>query len=849
MDPQNDAITDVFGPATTTDHPSFFFNPTENAHLLSLQEIAAWQVEGIHGKSDKTSICAVLPALQRGAVWSAAQAEALWDSLVRGFPMGAFLLAHYDKNLGQQDYKLLGHCSNGNPERTFHLLDGQQRATAIALGFFNLWSSGKEIHNDGPALWVDLALPTDERVFVFRVLTRSHPWGYQSKDPKSRLSNRDIADAMDCFRSITDIPKVKDARSTTLPIRNAWPWDAACPLPVPLLIESATNGDNWRNALLKRLQNIPLWHDDAKLKGGGQLIALWQNALDEKNLSDSTSHSARLEKLMSALQRELLSRRIPGLIMPKSCTNETNAERDIENNQDSVETLFVRINSAGTNLGGEELIYSLLKSTWPQAPDVIKSLQPNNRQVISPARMVTFLARLEAAWLDGKFSEVPPQTPSVAVFRKTMQSKIRRDSLFAFVKNAKPVIEDLLELVLLAPHSQIQGNHTYCLPPTLAAQLFSGERGLDTLLMVSAWLMRLHASGKRLKNLSLKQRKQTLGFVVAVNWFAEDDGVRLGHSLRRLWPKLRSHSTETIGDFFNKTRFHLLLPTEPDGKLVMLPIVPPDILDKLIQDRVTGGCSGYPGPKNDQYWEVSDKWTHYYNRIAPDEFSKLHSLLQDWLRNISLDVSATQESDAQGDESNLASRLEQRRFAWYQFMEKLWGNRRIVDYAQRAWLMRWFHDFDPTLPGQMEDINRPWDYDHIHPQSLGSSSSIRSLPAVIREWHTSIGNLRAWPLELNRGDQDGAPAIKLDTINPHTQRFQLNEKEILRVASFIGENEDWLHWKISVPKQLKNNKYLLHAENNDNRVALIVAITTRFRRLYREWYESFALDKLMQEKS
>lgn len=812
----------------------------DNARLLTLSEIAAWQVEDIH-RPHETSICAVLPALQRGAVWSAAQAEALWDSLMRGFPVGAFLLAHYDKDLGEKDYKLLGHCSNGDPERTFHLLDGQQRATAIALGFFNLWSSTQEKHKDGPALWVDIALPPDERVFVFRVLTRSHPWGYQSIDPKRRLSNRDIADAMDCFRSISKIPDIKDARSTTLPLQYAWPWDAACPLPVALLIESAAEGDNWRNALLKRLQATLLWHDDAKLKGGGQLIALWQDALNVKKLGGSTSHAARLEKLMQALQHELGSRRIPGLIMPKSEVSETNTVSGEKSTKDAVETLFVRINSAGTNLGGEELIYSLLKSAWPQAPDEIKRLQPNNRQIITPARMVVFLARLEEAWAKDILSETPPQTPSVTVFRKTMQSKERRAGLLAFVnkKAIKDLIEDLLELVLLEPPSQIHDQHSYRLPPTLAAQLFSGERGLDTLLMVSVWLMRLHDAGKRLADLSRNQRQRTLGFVVAVNWFALEDGVRLGHSLRRLWPRLRNHPIEKIDDFFNRTNFRFILPTEPDGKIVMLPLVPPDILDKLIQDRVTSGCSGYLGPKNKQYWLAASGWTHYSDRLVPSEFSKLHIGLKDWLNQIPLDP-----LDGQVDVTDSTSHPERRREAWYQFMEKLWSNRRMVDYAQRAWLMRWFHDFDPTLPGQMDDLNRPWDYDHIHPQSMGSSSSIRNLPAVIREWHTSIGNIRAWPLELNRGDQDDAPAIKLDTTSHDTQRFQLEDSKTLRKASFIGETKDWPHWQNSVPNQLKNNRYLLDAENAENRIALITAITTRFCRIYREWYESLALDKL-----
>ena len=32
-----------------------------------------------------------IPALQRGLVWSPRQVELLWDSILRGFPIGAFV--------------------------------------------------------------------------------------------------------------------------------------------------------------------------------------------------------------------------------------------------------------------------------------------------------------------------------------------------------------------------------------------------------------------------------------------------------------------------------------------------------------------------------------------------------------------------------------------------------------------------------------------------------------------------------------------------------------------------------------------------------------------------------------
>jgi hypothetical protein len=59
--------------------------------LLTALDVAAWQLPELTEKAPRPCR-ASLPALQRGAVWQPRQVEALWDSLLRGFPVGAFLL-------------------------------------------------------------------------------------------------------------------------------------------------------------------------------------------------------------------------------------------------------------------------------------------------------------------------------------------------------------------------------------------------------------------------------------------------------------------------------------------------------------------------------------------------------------------------------------------------------------------------------------------------------------------------------------------------------------------------------------------------------------------------------------
>ena len=74
------------------------------AALLSLAEIAAWQVA--HPPARPGSIVAALPALQRGAVWKVEQIEELWDSMLRRFPIGSFIIAQPNDALKKKDFKL-----------------------------------------------------------------------------------------------------------------------------------------------------------------------------------------------------------------------------------------------------------------------------------------------------------------------------------------------------------------------------------------------------------------------------------------------------------------------------------------------------------------------------------------------------------------------------------------------------------------------------------------------------------------------------------------------------------------------------------------------------------------------
>lgn len=816
-------------------------NEGRQAYFLGLREIAGWQLKSPVDaapckvvrleKEEYKEITAELPALQRGAVWNAAQTEAMWDSLVRGFPIGAFFLAPYQKGFGRGKAKF----GDGSREQSdFLLLDGQQRATAITLGFLDHWpeftSPNVEL-DDMPALWVDMAEDKlGERSYVFRVLTRSHPWGYRSGDPKKRLANSDIRAAMACFRMISGNAK----NSAELPLRCAWPWDATCPIPVAILL-AIVGHDDWRGELKRRLALMPLRNTKAELSDKGNLFDRWEKALDS---SQQDQTAKRLTQLVELLKVQLSMARIPALILPidKDIDIDSDGKLSVIR-KDAVETLFVRVNSAGTPIVGEELIYSSLKASWPDAPDLLEKFQQGSQQLVTPARLVSLLWRLHLAFPnDGSLNKLLPASPAVGEFRKAIRDNQKREAFEVFVKDSKnqTLFKGVLAWARLKP-AETQANEAvdWRLPPTLASQLFSGEKGLDILFIVAAWFKRLQNQNLPSIPLTDVQSRQSLGFIVAISWFAE----RPNECVSRLWAQLQDCSDQSVTDFFNRDRFSSMLLLDGSGRTVMLPLAPPELLERLVSSAVDINAKS-----DEKYWAHGSSWSHFTSRLAPEHFSNLNKELGEWLKKLIIVKSApsTDGSDSNSEVADMDAENEVRlRLMWYRILDKMWAHRPLVDYAQREWLLKWFPTFDPTLPGQMEDVNRPWDYDHIHP----ASHIVNKVPSVIREWHQSIGNLRAWPLELNRGDQDDSPESKLGSFEDVLSYFKGMQPEDLRTASFIDEWE-WQQLKMSVPSNPVDKHYLSDPKSADQRNALLCATTSRFCRLYRHWYVELEIGSL-----
>jgi len=181
---------------------------------FTLQEIANWQLF-----KDKSQV--ELPSIQRGFVWKPKQVEDLWDSLLRGYPIGSFLFSMSGDKL--------------------YLMDGQQRSTSIFLGHFNPYDQLDEtkawaIKGELPVLWIDIKPDTlsNSSKYLLRLTTRSHPWGYQASNNDTKLSVPDRRKALDFFKQHPH----NNSGYTLFKNSNVYPFDCNFPVPLCFFIES-----------------------------------------------------------------------------------------------------------------------------------------------------------------------------------------------------------------------------------------------------------------------------------------------------------------------------------------------------------------------------------------------------------------------------------------------------------------------------------------------------------------------------------------------------------------------------------------------------------------------------------
>lgn len=465
-----------------------------------------------------------LPTVQRGFVWKPSQIENLWDSLLRGYPVGSFVLS-------------CGRGTDTSRATQLDLLDGQQRATAICLGFGN---PAFRRSAESARIFIDLESPKleDNRKYLFRAITKSHPWGYQSGDNSKPLD-------ADAIRKALDLYGVRDHLDE--PLDRFFPYDAVFPLPFELFLNTARNGAGER-ALLGSLENSPHW--DA-------VVRLWKGKLERQTAGKKEVGLTTLEevrKRILGIYDEVVrlldvkeGRRIPALYLDFQAILSEGTRRQEEvggaaaagadgssgdPREDEIETLFVRLNAGGTPLRGEELNYSILKAKLD--PLMQEKVEKACAGLFTPARFITIAFRLFQLCRGKGARDAISMKIKPKQFQKTMTEEA--DAFGSFlaelveleVQSGKTLLEYVKELLVYHERKNPAG-----LPYLVASRL--SESAPEVMFML---LYRIKKIGDRFSPMTdPRLHRRMLGMVTLFAWFGKGEKLR-DHArlLANVWP-------------------------------------------------------------------------------------------------------------------------------------------------------------------------------------------------------------------------------------------------------------------------------------------------------------------------
>lgn len=679
---------------------------------LSLPQVAAWQIKSPAGLSHTSPNCvARIPALQRGAVWKPGQVELLWDSLFRGFPIGAFVVCD---RLDGQGGKVGRHAEGADGvDRdegfSHHLLDGQQRANAIALGFSDPFADSASGAIDvarRAALWLDLSPPkptsTTTRRFLFRVTTQPHPWGFDRTDDAESLGLRQIRNAVNRAKVGSRHPGVSEC----------WPYDASAPVPLAWLLEIS-----WKRRIsLRDHQSIvPSFLEDllhaldnrrksSTTDGGVSHRFGWiDQALDL--LREPEDHISRqVEAIGNGLERLWTAQLVVLTVAPDTIVGCRHDEEVVTGSQriSDIEHLFQRLNSQGTRLSDDDLAFSMIKAYWPEVDTLMEKLA---HRLMPPARLATLAARAALSMVRNSTEPFPgPVGPAELRARAFRQSGAGvQDGNLSRERNAIQEIfghkSDLEDALCLIDAWLVKGEHPFFMPAVLRTSVARSSPDVFALLM---WLALTEIRSQTLKvALSRAQdiRRDVIALTTALHWFASKkrDAVQAAFA----------HLREARGDAPLSTAHFV------------------GVLHKATTER-EALCE--PVSSQELHQLITVPQTH-------DEL-----IGWDWCK-------LTQTSPGEEPRHRETKTLDFAR-----------QNTELLILAQRQFMKTAFWSYDPARTDLWAQRNRPWDFDHILPSA---KFDVRNFPWGLKRWGRSIANLRAWPVERNRADGDALPADKL----------------------------------------------------------------------------------------
>lgn len=717
-----------------------------------------------------------LPTVQRNFIWKPSQIEDLWDSLLRGYPIGSIIT---------------GTAKDGGEL----LLDGQQRATSIALGCVDLKESHEVLRSStiDIRIFIDLRKPDIEkerRRYAFRVITRSHPWGYQRIDNKKPLNSGSKAKAIELWNA-------EDPFADGV-LDKAYPYDAVAPFPLNIFTNAVINGASIEQVNV----NLKEWLNRISANPNPYSMRNW---LDRRKISNAnenggyeTPETYSVDEIYEVIRKMMASHAIPMLPIPtdfieensaapkggaleENITDENNDDNELDelddgDNHDDIEEVFVRLNSTGTPLGGEELNYSILKS---QMNEGLKNLiEEKCAGVMKPARFISIAYVLYQNRGEESHSDdlrVKPRR-----FQREMREK--GDEFQEFIRE-ELLKKEILEKVKTALKYGERGINEYSesvadyrLPYPLFIRVAAASRGeIMLVLMYRLWKKR------DVFKYDSPSHRQMVGIILMFMWLGKNHDKLTG----KIWKVVKT--------------------------------LPCDVMwSNVIIEMAQGDNELKKIPKDGRFFDpLSDKG------------GKLQT------------------------NTDIRKRFDKSAFADFaDFRVNVMQKRELLFWTQRKFIAT--SGFFKESFFHLEDSNVPFDWDHISANNFIKNIKKQDRAKPLSDIYQMPGNFRVWPFQLNRFDSDHVPAKKfnIDLMTENAKTFlkkgafrdlcdsaEINMR--LLDASFCEkewvrfEEEGWLGHNGKILKDRWHDIYAL--------------IFNRWKRMYEEINKELRLSELAKK--
>lgn len=401
-----------------------------------------------------------IPALQRGLVWAPDQVELLWDSILRGFPIGAFVVT---KGAGIENQSK----RNGESVAKYFLLDGQQRFNAIRAGFSKWCSSSNSV------LWIDLMPPTkmtSTRRYWIKVTTKAHPWGYGNDDGCSILGWAAYRDALVKFGYNAD-DNVRD-----VDMGKAWPIKAGCPMPLSEALRIMEKGVE-EESFCSEVDCWLIAHPDVG------------NAARNRNWDVVHCHS---RALYQALHRMTQYRVVTLELSHEALEERDSIYADVNDETSNLEQLFTRLNTLGTPISPYDLRYSAIKAYWG---DIARENDALAGEIMPAANLAIVAFRLAESLIDDnstRFADVPT-VQKIRALGKNRDSAVCKEVLSLYDDGAKRLSQYITAVEEALQVSKIGNVISAGLPAVLRTSIVINAEDIYLMFLYAAAKGRLSA--------------------------------------------------------------------------------------------------------------------------------------------------------------------------------------------------------------------------------------------------------------------------------------------------------------------------------------------------------------------